>query len=200
LRCTHCVDHRRLTRYAPRFVALVTVSYFALSSSISGFSVNPAKSFSSALVAWIWHGIVVAPWRNLVSAPAHATFLSTFVMSAMEGVAGTCEVPAPGGRLRERDHVDLLWSAACSIKCMNKKKSNLKSFGPSSGDQAGDDQGLPDTAEADSESVKELVDEGQPFEASAVDGVEGTHEPEESGVRTRQVPEDDVPPEYLEQD
>jgi hypothetical protein len=53
---------------------------------------------------------------------------------------------------------------------------------------------------ANSESVKELVDHGQFFEASAVDGVEETPEPEASEVRTRQVPEDDVPPEYLEQD
>jgi hypothetical protein len=69
-----------------------------------------------------------------------------------------------------------------------------------SGDHAGDDQGLPNIPEADSESVKELVDEGQPFEASAVEGVEETPEPEASEVRTRQVPEDDVPPEDLEQD
>ena len=72
--------------------------------------------------------------------------------------------------------------------------------GAISGGQSGDDQGLPDTVEADSESVKELVEEGQPFEASVVDGVEGAPEPEVSEVRTRQVPEDDVPPEYLEQD
>jgi aquaporin Z len=50
-------NHRLLTRFAPLFVALLTVSYFAFSSSISGFSVNPARSFSSALFAWIWQGI-----------------------------------------------------------------------------------------------------------------------------------------------
>ena len=80
------------------------------------------------------------------------------------------------------------------------KQNEPKDPGPISAGQSGDDQGLPDTAEADSESVKELVEEGQPFEASVVDGVEGANEPEASEVRTRQVPEDDVPPEYLEQD
>lgn len=83
---------------------------------------------------------------------------------------------------------------------MRKNKSKPKGVGLTSGDHAGDDQGLPNIPEADSESVKELVDEGQPFEASVVDGVEGTLEPEASEVRTRQVSEDDVPPEYLEQD
>ena len=97
-------------------------------------------------------------------------------------------------------NVDLLWSATCIIKRMSKNKSRPKGVGPASGDHAGDDQGLPDIPEADSESVKELVDEGQSFEASAVDGVEETPEPGASEVRTRQVSEDDVPPEYLEQD
>jgi hypothetical protein len=80
------------------------------------------------------------------------------------------------------------------------KQDEPKNPGPISGGQSGDDQGLPDTAEADSESVKELVEEGQPFEASVVEGVEGAREPEVSEVRTRQVSEEDVPREYLEQD
>jgi aquaporin Z len=50
-------NHRLSFRFTPVFVALLTVSYYALSSSISGFSVNPARSFSSALFAWIWQGI-----------------------------------------------------------------------------------------------------------------------------------------------
>ena len=86
------------------------------------------------------------------------------------------------------------------VKRMRKNKSKPKDVGLTTGDYAGDDQGLPDISEADSESVKELVDEGQPFEASAVDGVEDAPEPETSEVRTRQVSEDDVPLEYLEQD
>lgn len=66
--------------------------------------------------------------------------------------------------------------------------------GPNSAGQSGDTQGLPDDPEADSESVTELVEEGQAFEAEAIDGVEDADEPRE--VHTRQVLEDDVPTEY----
>jgi aquaporin Z len=47
-------NHRLLVRFSPILVALLTVSYYAFCSSISGFSVNPARTFSSALFAWIW--------------------------------------------------------------------------------------------------------------------------------------------------
>lgn len=53
----YTANHRRLTRFSPVFVALLPIVYFPLSSSISGFSVNPARTFSSALFAWIWQGI-----------------------------------------------------------------------------------------------------------------------------------------------
>jgi hypothetical protein len=62
--------------------------------------------------------------------------------------------------------------------------------------QSGDIQGILRPAEADSESVEELVEEGNAFEASIVDGVENAKDPDVSEVTTRQVPEDDVPEEY----
>ena len=46
------------------------------------------------------------------------------------------------------------------------------------------------------ESVEELVEEGNAFEAAAVDGVENAKDPDVSEVTTRQVSEDDVPEEY----
>jgi hypothetical protein len=81
-----------------------------------------------------------------------------------------------------------------------KKQHEPSDSGPNSAGQSGDDQGLANSAEADSESVKELVDEGQFFEANVVEGVEDAPEPDVAEVRTRQFPEDDVPPEYLDQD
>jgi hypothetical protein len=51
-------------------------------------------------------------------------------------------------------------------------------------------------AAADSESVQELVEEGNAFEASIVDGVENAKDSDVSEVMTRQVSEDDVPEEY----
>lgn len=66
--------------------------------------------------------------------------------------------------------------------------------------QSGDDQGLSDYPGADSESVKELADEGQYLEAEAVEGVENAPDADVGPVKTSEVPEDDVPEEYLVDD
>ena len=73
-------------------------------------------------------------------------------------------------------------------------------LGPASAGQSGDLQQLSDIADADSESVEELVEEGNAFEAEAVQGVEDAERPDVSEVTTREVPEDDVPAEYLNND
>jgi hypothetical protein len=49
--------------------------------------------------------------------------------------------------------------------------SEQRGLGERSAGQSGDTQGLSNTEEADSESVEELVEEGQDFEASVVAGV-----------------------------
>lgn len=67
--------------------------------------------------------------------------------------------------------------------------------GAETGGQSGDTQGLSGIAETDSESVKELLEEGQAFEAEVVGGVEGAPDADEGEVRTHEVPEDDVPDE-----
>ncbi|MGB8063845.1 MAG: hypothetical protein WCF26_18265 [Candidatus Sulfotelmatobacter sp.] len=69
-----------------------------------------------------------------------------------------------------------------------------------SGRQSGDLQGLSDVEGADSESVDELLDEGNAFEAGAVRGVEHADDADEREVETREVLEDDVPDEYLDKD
>ena len=63
---------------------------------------------------------------------------------------------------------------------------------------SGDLQGLHDTPEADSESVRELLDEGQTYEAMIVDAVENSQSADAGEVRTHEVPEDDVPSEYTD--
>jgi hypothetical protein len=73
-----------------------------------------------------------------------------------------------------------------------------KGMGPSSAGQSGDTQGLSDVPEAGTESVEELVEEGQALEAGLISGVEDAPDADVAEVHTRQVPEDDVPPEYLE--
>src|SRR6266571_1653224 len=74
---------------------------------------------------------------------------------------------------------------------------SLKQPGARSGRQSGDLQGLSDLQGADSESVAELLEEGNPFEAAVVSGVEAA-DSDEREVRTHEVPEDDVPDEYLD--
>jgi hypothetical protein len=69
-----------------------------------------------------------------------------------------------------------------------------------SGEQSGDLQGLSDVESADSESVDELVEEGNAFEAGVVAGVEEAGDRGEREVRTHEVPEDDVPSEYLDEE
>lgn len=66
--------------------------------------------------------------------------------------------------------------------------------------QSGDLQGFSRTSNADSESVDELLEEGNAFEAEVVDAVEHSKDPDTSEVTTREVPEDDVPAEYLDKD
>ena len=69
-----------------------------------------------------------------------------------------------------------------------------------SGAQSGDLQGLSRLEAADSESVDELVEEGNAFEADVVAGVESAGDADEKEVRTHEVPEDDVPGEYLDEE
>ena len=75
---------------------------------------------------------------------------------------------------------------------------SLASPGPRPGLQSGDLQGLSGLAGADSESVNELAEEGNSFEAAAVKGVEDAGDGK--SVRTHEVLEDDIPEEYLNQD
>lgn len=73
-----------------------------------------------------------------------------------------------------------------------------KGLGANSGGQSGALQGLSNSAGADSESVDELLEEGNAFEAEVVEGVESVPDADRGGIRTREVPEDDVPGEYLD--
>jgi hypothetical protein len=75
-----------------------------------------------------------------------------------------------------------------------------EALGPGTGGQSGDLQGLTNVEGADSESVDELIEEGNAFEAGVVSGVEDADNADGGEVHTREVPEDDVPGEYLDED
>ena len=93
---------------------------------------------------------------------------------------------------------------ATALKKQVRKKSqsvDTVAFSPEgsgarSGRQSGDLQGLSNVQGADSQSVDELLEEGNAFEADAVTGVEDAGDADEREVRTHEVPQDDVPEEY----
>ena len=60
----------------------------------------------------------------------------------------------------------------------------------------GDFGGVSTVESVDSESADELLEEGQAFEAGIVSGVEDAPDADQGPVKTRVVPEDDVPEEY----
>ena len=76
----------------------------------------------------------------------------------------------------------------------NKRKTHEAET--NSAGQSGDIQQISNNSVADSESVEELAEEGNAFEAEAIEGVEDAEDPDVSEVITREVPEDDVPAEY----
>jgi hypothetical protein len=88
------------------------------------------------------------------------------------------------GALKKRQSVDTVAFA-------------LDGLGARSGEQSGDLQGLSNVQGADSESVDELLEEGNAFEADVVKGVEDAGDDDEGEVHTHEVPQDDVPGEYL---
>lgn len=75
-----------------------------------------------------------------------------------------------------------------------------RGLGPDSAGQSGDLQGLSDVADADSESVEELIEDGQALEAEVIEGVEDAPDADVKEVRVHERREDDVPEEYLDQD
>lgn len=82
-----------------------------------------------------------------------------------------------------------------NIVSFTRETSRARSAG-----QSGDLQGLSNIERANSESVDELLEEGNAFEAEVVAGVEDAGNADEEEVHTHEVPEDDVPDEYLDKD
>ena len=79
------------------------------------------------------------------------------------------------------------------------RKKHMETGSDSAG-QSGATQQISDTPIADSESVEELAEEGNAFEANVIYGIENARDPDVSEVVTHEVPEDDVPGEYLDND
>ena len=71
-------NRKHLVNFTPLLVGLITLGYYGFCSSLSGFSVNPARSFSSALFAFVWQGIwiyLAAPTLGMLAAASLYTNL-----------------------------------------------------------------------------------------------------------------------------
>jgi hypothetical protein len=119
--------------------------------------------------------------------------------------------PARKKKIAGRKKPTLKKKPAIKKKPIRRKKRNARAkqeitnpiairgrrgLGSAAGGQSGDTQALSRQEDVDSESVEELAEEGQTFEAEAVSGVENAKDPDQGEVTTSEVPEDDVPPEY----
>jgi len=68
-----------------------------------------------------------------------------------------------------------------------------RGLGDGAAGQSGDLQGLPRAIDVDSESVEELIEEGQSFEADAISGVENAPDADQGEIRIHERPEDELP-------
>lgn len=112
---------------------------------------------------------------------------------------------AVGKAVPRQDDAPAYRPVTCGYNFMSNQNEPLRTYptapvrekggGPGSAGQSGDTQGLPDVAEAGPESVVELLEEGQFYEAEILLGVETAVDADVAEVRTTEVPEDDVPTE-----
>jgi hypothetical protein len=107
--------------------------------------------------------------------------------AAAKGKLARKKLKAPKKRAGEREHVE--------NRVVSASEKSARS-----GRQSGDLQGLSRRQGADSESVDELLEEGNSFEAGVVTGVEEAGNDNTREVHTREVPVDDVPGEYLDEE
>jgi hypothetical protein len=127
--------------------------------------------------------------KRKVSAAKKPAAKRSATRGAKTGGAGTTARRKPVGaekRVRRDRDLDVL------------EPLEERGLGPEAGGQSGDTEGLSREELVDSESVEELIEEGQAFEAGIISGVENAPDADRGPVRTRQVPEDDVPEEYFD--
>jgi hypothetical protein len=70
---------------------------------------------------------------------------------------------------------------------MDSREDDPGQMGPDSAGQSGDGQGLSPIADAATESVEELIDTGQAYEADVVTGIEDAADHPERPVHTHEV-------------
>ena len=108
-----------------------------------------------------------------------------------KGAKRIAKLRARAGRPRE------MAAGSKSVETVSVKPKALRARAGAGG---GDYGGVSTVESVDSESADELLEEGPAFEAGIVSGVEDAPDAEQGPVRTREVPQDDVPEEYDDKD
>lgn len=100
-----------------------------------------------------------------------------------------------------RENEDVMGSQSVETVPLSAIRSRTRAArAAAAGGGGGDFSGLSVVEGADSESPRELQEEGQTFEAGIVEAVQTAPNADQGPIRTREVPEDDVPPEYDDED
>ena len=71
--------------------------------------------------------------------------------------------------------------------------AELRGLGPRAGGQSGDIQGLRALEESGPESVEELAEEGQDYEAELISGVENVPDADQGEIRSHKLRENNLP-------
>jgi hypothetical protein len=135
--------------------------------------------------------VKLQPARKTAAAKSHAAPKKKAVGKSKASASATVAAKSAGA-VRKR--------VATESQIYDTDAATLQERKSRSAGQAGDLQGLSEHEGADSESVDQLLEEGNAFEADAVSGVEAADDADEQEVRTHEVPEDDVPGEYLDEE
>lgn len=73
-------NHAKLSRFTPYFAGFLVAIYISLEAPISGMSMNPARTFGSAIVANVWND-----WWIYFVAPTLAMLLAAEVFVRLKG-------------------------------------------------------------------------------------------------------------------
>jgi len=98
----------KLARYTPLLAGALVATYITVEAPISGMSMNPARSFASALAAWRWTALWIyftAPPLGMLAAAqtyvqlrgAHRVLCAKLNHRTTRRCIFRCNVPSPGG-------------------------------------------------------------------------------------------------------
>jgi len=102
----------RLARYTPLLSGALVATYIILEAPISGMSMNPARSFASALAAWQW----TALWIYFTAPPLG--MLAAAETSRCTGHTGCC---VPSSTTTRRGGVSSAATSAPSAGCRRRR-------------------------------------------------------------------------------